>query len=63
MRLTEQQKNMIKKVVKSLAGDEAETILFGSRVDDNRKGGDIDLLITLSDAVEHPAVLQCCRQK
>lgn len=57
MRLTEQQRQVIEHEVKSLAGDEAQIILFGSRVDDTQKGGDIDLLVTLQREVEHPALL------
>ena len=57
MRLTDKQVETIKQVVFITAGEEAQVTLFGSRVDDNKKGGDIDLLITLNHAVEHPAVL------
>ncbi len=57
MRLTEQQQKTIKHTVTALTGNETEIILFGSRVDDTQRGGDIDLLITLTDKVEHPAEL------
>jgi len=57
MRITEQQKQDILTVIATLAGDAAQVKLFGSRVDDTKKGGDIDLLITLPDVVEHPAQL------
>ena len=57
MRLTEQQILTIKQVVLISAGGSAKITLFGSRVDDTKKGGDIDLLITLSEVVEHPAQL------
>ena len=57
MRLTEQQIQTIKQVVLISAGDSAKVTLFGSRVDDTKKGGDVDLLITLPEAVEHPAQL------
>jgi len=57
MRITEQQKQKIKQVVAALVDGDAKVILFGSRVDDTKKGGDIDLLITLSQRVEHPAQL------
>lgn len=57
IRLTNSQVQTIKQVVAMLAGEGAQVILFGSRVDDDKKGGDIDLLITLNHVVEHPAVL------
>ena len=45
MRLTEDEINNIKKSVLSL-DEHAGVYLFGSRVDDSQRGGDIDLLIT-----------------
>ena len=44
MRLRNLEKESIIKAVKSIDPD-SRIYLFGSRVDDNRKGGDIDLLI------------------
>jgi len=57
MRITEQQKKIIKQVVATSIDRDAQIILFGSRVDDTKKGGDIDLLITLAERVDHPAEL------
>ena len=57
MRLTQQQIIIIRHVVATLAGNNARITLFGSRVDDTKKGGDIDLLITLPEQVQHPAAL------
>lgn len=55
MRLTEQQIQAIKQVVAEVLGDQAEVRLFGSRVDDNARGGDIDLYIHLTQPIERPA--------
>jgi predicted nucleotidyltransferase len=45
MRLTEDQLRIIKQAVIRNFGDDSKVYLFGSRVDDSKKGGDIDLLI------------------
>jgi predicted nucleotidyltransferase len=44
MRITEYQKNMIVEAVVNI-DPTAKIWLFGSRVDDNKKGGDIDIAI------------------
>ena len=44
MRLTTEEQNAIRKVIYK-ADPEAQVWLFGSRVNDQAKGGDIDLLI------------------
>jgi len=44
MRITENEKNVIIDAVKS-ADPDAKVWLFGSRADDNKKGGDIDIAI------------------
>ena len=45
MRLTDQQAKLIKSRVRSYFGANAKVWLFGSRVDDHRRGGDVDLYI------------------
>ncbi len=45
MRLTDQQRTIIRGTVAETFGVGAHVWLFGSRVDDNKRGGDIDLLI------------------
>ena len=45
MRLCESDRNVIKASVKELWDEETCVYLFGSRVDDTKKGGDIDLFI------------------
>ena len=45
MRVTPQQQSVIRTAVAETFGETANIWLFGSRVDDNKRGGDIDLLI------------------
>jgi predicted nucleotidyltransferase len=45
MRLTEAEASIITTAIKTRFGSVARIILFGSRVDDAKRGGDIDLLV------------------
>jgi len=45
MRLTERERESIKSAVSKHFGVEAHVWLFGSRADNRRRGGDIDLLV------------------
>jgi len=45
MRLTDKQIKIIKELVSKHFGRDAKVLLFGSRVDDASRGGDIDLFI------------------
>lgn len=47
MRLSQQHREAILRVVADAFGPEATVRLFGSRVDDDKRGGDVDLLIEL----------------
>ena len=44
MRLSQDQIHAIKHTAQTVLGDDARVMLFGSRTDDGRRGGDIDLL-------------------
>jgi uncharacterized protein len=55
MRLTERQCAIIRATVAETFGAGASVWLFGSRVDDNKRGGDIDLLIE-TDQVDGDAI-------
>ena len=57
MRLSQEQVAMIRQVVEEAAGVGVGVRLFGSRLNDELKGGDIDLLIELNEVVERPAIL------
>jgi predicted nucleotidyltransferase len=64
MRLTIQQIEIIKQKTVKIFGENAKVYLFGSRVDDAKKSGDIDLLIetseetTLMDKLQLMALIQ-----
>ncbi len=45
MRLTEYQKNAIKQKALEFFGSNAQIYVFGSRIDDTKRGGDIDIYI------------------
>jgi predicted nucleotidyltransferase len=55
MRLTDQQRAIIRATVVETFGSGADVWLFGSRVDDSKRGGDIDLLIE-TDQVDVDAI-------
>jgi predicted nucleotidyltransferase len=54
MRVTPEQKNVFDAYARRYFGEDAGLWLFGSRVDDSKKGGDYDFLVetSLSDADE-----------
>lgn len=45
MRLTAQQIETIRRAAEKAFGRNTRVLLFGSRVDDSKRGGDIDLLV------------------
>jgi len=57
MRLNLAQIDAIRASASQLAGADARIWLFGSRVRDDERGGDVDLLLELDEAVAEPAQL------
>lgn len=45
MRLTPEQISTIKSTAQAVLGDDVQVTLFGSRVHDGQKGGDVDLYV------------------
>ncbi len=60
MRLLETQRQAIKNIVADIVGAGSRVWLFGSRADDTKLGGDIDLLIE-TDAILSNRVAVLCR--
>jgi len=59
MRLDEKTRDIIKSEVASQLGSEAIVRLFGSRVDDAQRGGDIDLFIEPGYALAQRIQVEC----
>ena len=57
MRLSPEHSAVIRQGAALLAGKHARVWLFGSRTDDDRRGGDVDLLLDLDEPIEEPARL------
>lgn len=56
MRLTIEQRRLIKEQVRRVFGETARVMVFGSRTRDDIKGGDIDLLVQVDHPLDHPAL-------
>jgi predicted nucleotidyltransferase len=54
MRLSDSERAIVRAAVARRFGPQAQVLLFGSRTDDARRGGDIDLLVELPYAVDDP---------
>jgi len=59
MRLSHYQQQLIKQTIAGIVGPDCRVWLFGSRADDAKRGGDIDLLIETEQAITHKASLLC----
>lgn len=57
MRIAAQHIEGIRTIVCETAGPDASVRLFGSRLDDKRSGGDVDLLVQLPGPAHNPAML------
>ena len=57
MRLTPTQIHKIKQTAEQTFGPDARVWLFGSRVDDSKRGGDVDLMIETDQVLEKPVLL------
>ncbi|MDE2082563.1 MAG: nucleotidyltransferase domain-containing protein [Burkholderiales bacterium] len=59
MRLTPDQARAIRQGIQRYMGEHARIWLFGSRVNDHRRGGDVDLYVEPETAPDLSARLRC----
>ena len=59
MRLTPEQAQAIRERIRGCMGPHARIWLFGSRADDSRRGGDVDLYVEPEIAPDPMACLKC----
>ena len=57
MRLTSEQVDTIKSTAQAVLGADVQVTLFGSRVHDEQKGGDVDLMLEVQQAIAEPALM------
>ena len=57
MRVSSTQQMQIKQCIHQLLGNDVDIRVFGSRLDDHAKGGDLDLFIQSPRVLEQPAVI------
>ena len=57
MRLTEEQIVAIRRLAIEVAGEQVRVRVFGSRLDDTARGGDLDIMLELPEPVDNPALL------
>jgi predicted nucleotidyltransferase len=57
MRLTDDQIQVIRQLACQVAGSQSRVHVFGSRLDDTAHGGDVDLLLELTESVDNPALM------
>lgn len=58
MRLSDEQRREIKRLTAEIVGTDARVSLFGSRVDDSLRGGDVDLLVEAPRRLEARLALE-----
>ena len=57
MRLTDYQIQTIRQLARQVAGSQSRVRVFGSRLDYTAHGGDLDLMIELSESVDNPSLM------
>ncbi len=58
MRLSLTQRQLILATIQDLGDGNIDTRLFGSRLDENRRGGDLDLLLIVTRPLSHMTIAE-----
>lgn len=59
MRLNDKQIQIIRQLALQVAGSKSRVRVFGSRLDDTAHGGDLDLMLDLTEPVDNPCAHGC----
>jgi len=62
MRINPAEAKLIRSLVQAQFGKETRLWLFGSRVDDTARGGDVDVLVDVDHVLENPAWAASCAE-
>ena len=55
--MTADQTRIIRQIACEVAGERSHVLVFGSRLDDAARGGDLDLLLEMAEPSDHPALI------
>ena len=59
MRLTHHEVEVMKSTAHKMFGEDVRVWLFGSRTDDSKRGGDIDLYVETAAMLDSPGLAAC----
>jgi predicted nucleotidyltransferase len=57
VRLTNDQIQAIRQFARQVGGSQSRVRIFGSRLDDTAHGGDLDLMLELTESLDNPALM------
>jgi predicted nucleotidyltransferase len=56
VRISEEHRALIRRLTAEYLGSDARVRVFGSRIDDSKRGGDIDLLVEVPKILDSPVM-------
>ena len=57
MRLTDEEVQSVRRLAQEVGGQRSRVRVFGSRLDDAARGGDLDIMLELPEPVANPALM------